>query len=70
MLSDHLGVAERRRLMIVKERRLRVRGGLGRVYRLGLRRLGGLHMVSRVSSEVIGESQGSAELLDIVSSHH
>jgi len=55
--------------MIVRERRLRVRGGLGRVFRLGLRRSGGLHMVSRVSSEVIGGSQGSAELLGIVSSH-
>lgn len=70
MLSGHLVGAGRRRLMIVIERRLRVRGGLGRVYQLGLRRSGGLHMVSRVSSEVIGESQGSAELLDIVSLHY
>ena len=69
MLSDHLGGAGRRRLMIVRERRLRVRGGMGRVYRLGLHHLGGLRMVSRVSSGVIEGSRESAGLLEIVSSH-
>ena len=69
MLLDHLGGAGRRRLMIVKERRLRVRGGMGRVYQLGLHHLGGLRMVSRVWSGVIGGSRGSAGLLGIVSSH-
>jgi len=69
MLLDHLGGAGRRRLRIVKERRLRVQGGMGRVYRWGLRRLGGLRMVSRVLSGVIEGSRGSAGLLGIVSSH-
>jgi len=69
MLSNHLGGAGRRRLKIVRERRLRVRGEMERVYRWGLRHLEGLRMVSRVSSGVIGGSRGSAELLGIVSSH-
>ena len=75
MLLDHLGGAGRRRLMIVKERRLRVRGGMGGgggwggFYRWGLHHLGGLRMVSRVSSGVIEESRGSVGLLDIVSIH-
>jgi hypothetical protein len=70
MLSNHLGGAGRRRLMIVRERRLRVQGEMGRVYRWGLRRLGGLRMVSRVLSGVIGESQESVGLLDNVSSYY
>jgi hypothetical protein len=69
MLSNRLGGAERRRWKIVRERRLRVRGEMERVYRLGLRHLGGLRMVSRVSSGVIEESRGSVGLLDIVSIH-
>jgi hypothetical protein len=69
MLLDHLGGVERRRLMIVRERRLRVRGEMERVYRLGLRHLGGSRMVFRVSSGVIEGSRGSAGLLEIVSSH-
>jgi hypothetical protein len=56
--------------MIVRERRLRVQGEMGRVYRWGLRRLGGLRMVSRVLSGVIGESQESVGLLDNVSSYY
>ena len=55
--------------MTVRERRLRVRDEMGRVYRWGLHHLGGLRMVSRVSSGVIEGSRGSAALLGIVSSH-
>jgi len=69
MLLDHLGGAGRRRLKIVRGRRLRVRGEMGRVYQWGLRRLGGLRMVSRVSSGVTEGNRGSAALLGIVSSH-
>jgi hypothetical protein len=69
MLSDHLGGAGRRRLKIVRERRLRVQGEMGRVYRWGLHHLGGLRMASRVSSEVIEGNQEFAGLLDIVSSY-
>jgi hypothetical protein len=69
MLLDHLVGVGRRRLMIVRERRLRVRGEMERVYRLGLHHLGGLRMAFRVSSGVIEGNRGSVELLRIVSSH-
>lgn len=53
--------------MRVKERRLRVRGGMERVYRLGLRRLLGLDKGSRVSNVGTGGSRGSVELLHLIS---
>lgn len=59
----------RRRLMIMKEHRLRVLGGLVRVYRLGLRRTGELHRASPASSGVIVGSRESVELLHTVSSY-
>jgi hypothetical protein len=54
-------------LMIEREHRLRVRGGMERVYRLCLLQLGGLGMGFRVEHEGIGGNQVSVVLLDNVS---